>query len=162
MGLKTQLNIYTKLAPEQRAKILRWLSKQNEEVILLAFEKQKEQLFKLNHFKEDNRSILYLSAMYLAINDLYQISRAPLSKNRSGDLMNIQNVTNLQIKQFKKDYESQKIDRLMNLKGKLITLKNDENMSYRDISKFLKKYHRLDVSHTTIHTFFKSIIESQS
>lgn len=162
MGLKTQLNIYTKLAPDQRAKILRWLSKQNKEVILLAFEKQKVQLFKLNNIKEENRSILYLSAMYMAINELYQTSRSSLSKNRSGDLMNIQNVTNLQIKQFKKDHDSQKIDRLLNLKGKLITLKNDEKMSYRDIAKFLKKFHRLDISHTTIHTFFKSIIESQS
>ena len=162
MSLRTQLNIYTKLAPEQRAKILRWLSKQNEEVILLAFEKQKEQLFKLNYIKEDNRSILYLSAMYLAIDELYQTSRSSLSKNRSGDLGNIQDVTNLQIKQFRKDHESQKTDRLLNLKGKLITLKNDERMSYRDIAKFLKKYHRLDVSHTTIHTFFKSFMKVKS
>jgi len=162
LSLKTQLNIYTKLAPDQRAKILRWLSKQNEDIILYAFEKQKEQLFKLNHIKEENRSILYLSAMYLAINELYQTSRSPLSKNRSGDLSNIQDVTNLQIKQFKKDYDSQKIDQMLNLKGKLITLKNDEKMSYRDMAKFLKKFHRLDISHTTIHTFFKSIIESQS
>ena len=161
MSLSNKLNIHTKLAPDKRAKILRWLAKQNEEMILLAFEKQKTHLFKLNRIKEDNRSIIYLSAMYLAIEELYLAGKLSLSKNKGGDLKNIQDITEIQAKGFKKNTEAPKIERLLNLKSKMIALRNEQNMSYRDISKFLKKYHRLDVSHSTVHTFFRNVIEAK-
>ena len=161
MSLSNKLNIHTKLAPDKRAKILRWLAKQNEEMILLAFEKQKTHLFKLNRIKEDNRSIIYLSAMYLAIEELYLAGKLSLSKNKGGDLKDIQDITEIQAKGFKKNTEAPKIERLLNLKSKMIALRNEQNMSYRDISKFLKKYHRLDVSHSTVHTFFRNVIEAK-
>ncbi len=160
-NISNKLNIYTKIAQNKRVKILRWFARQDEEVILLAFERQKTHLFKLSQIKEENRSIIYLSAMYLAIDTLYQAGKLPLSKNKGSSLEEIQNITDLQIRQFKKNIEAPKIERLLNLKGKMITLRNDQNMSYRDISKFLKKYHRLDVSHTTIHAFFKHIMEQK-
>jgi len=158
MSLSNRLSIYTKLAPDMRAKLLRWLAKQNEEMILLAFKKQKVYLFKLTHTKEENRSIIYLSAMYLAAEELYMAGKLSLSKNKGGSLKDIQDITEIQAKGFKKNIEAPKTERLLNLKGKMVALKNDQNMSYRDISKFLKKYHRLDVSHATVHAFFKNIM----
>lgn len=156
-----RLSIYTKLAPDQRAKLLRWLAKQNEEIVLLAFEKQKSHLFKINGIKEENRSLIYLSAMYLAIEELYLAEKLPLTKNKGGDLKDIQDITEIQAKAFKKNIEAPKIEKLLNLKGKMVALRNEQNMSYRDISKFLKKYHRLDVSHSTVHAFFRNILECE-
>lgn len=158
MSLSNKLNIHTKLAPDKRAKILRWLAKQNEEMILLAFEKQKAHLFKLNRIKEDNRSIIYLSAMYLAIEELYMAGKLSLSKNKGGDLKDIQDITEIQAKSFKKNVKAPKTEKLLNLKAKLVALRNEQNMSYRDISKFLEKFHRLSTSHTTLHIFFKRFI----
>ncbi len=161
MSLTNKLNAYTKLAPDKRAKVLRWLAKQNEEIVLYAFEKQKGHLFKLHGISEENRSIIYLSAMYLAIDELYLAGKLSLSKNKGGDLKDIQDITEIQAKGFKKNIEAPKIERLLNLKGKMVVLRNDQKMSYRDISKFLKKYHRLDVSHSTVHAFFRNIMESK-
>ena len=156
-----RLNIYTKIAPDMRAQLLRWLAKKNEEIVLLVFEKQKNHLFKLNGIKEENRSLIYLSAMYLALEELYLAERLSLSKNKGGDLKDIQNITEMQVKGFKKNTEAPKIERLLNLKGKMVALRNEHKMSYRDISRFLKKHHRLDVSHATVHKFFTNIMECE-
>ncbi len=161
MSLTNKLNIYTKIAKNQRSKILRWFARQNEEVILLAFEKQKEHLFILNKLKESNRSIIYLASIYLAIEELHIAEKLPFSKNKGNNLEDMQDITTLQAKAFKKNTEAPKVEKLLNLKSKVLTLKDEQNMSYRNIAKFLKKYHRLDVSHTTVHTFFKHIMEQE-
>lgn len=133
---------------------MKWVVNQGEEIALMAFEKQKDYLFNLSKSNEENRSILYQSALYMAANNLYSLYNAQTSKNRDMDINAIKGVTKIQAKKFKKKSKSEKFDKLLNMKNKILILKNEENLSFREISKFLKRYHRLEVSHTYLATFY--------
>ncbi len=159
MSLQKKLNKYTKLSPDKRTKALKWMAKQNEDLILVCFEKQKENYFKLSKIDEENRSILYLSSLYLAAEELYTLLQGKKKKNRLQNLHEVKDVTGLQAKQFKQRYSSEKWDKLLNIKSKILRLIDHENLSFREVSKFLKKYHRLEVSHSYIATFYQKMKE---
>jgi len=132
---------------------------QNEEVILMAFKSQKEHLFKLSKLNEKNRSILYLSAMYMAADHLHSTYYNQNSKSKEIDINVVKGATKLQAKRFKQNVPSVKYDKLLNLKNKIMVLKDEENLSFRQISEFLLRYHRLEVSHSYIATFYHQIKE---
>ena len=157
MSLQKKLNNYTKLSPEKRAKALKWMAKQNEELILATFEKQKDNYFKLSKANEENKSILYLASIYMAAEELCTLLQGKKKKNRQQDLHEVKDVTGLQAKQFKQEKSSEKWDKLLNIKSKILRLIDNENLSYREVSKFLKKYHSLEVSHSYIATFYNEI-----
>lgn len=160
LSLKHKLNTYTKLSEKRRKKVFKWISNQNEEVVLIAFESQKKFLFKLQStLNEENRSILYLSAIYLAADHLHSAYHNQNSKSREIDINVVEGATKLQVTQFKVNVPSVKYDKLLNLKNKIMVLKDDENLSFRQIAQFLLKYHRLKVSHSYIATFYNKIKE---
>jgi len=160
LSLKHKLNTYTKLSEKRRKKVFKWISNQNEEVVLIAFESQKKFLFKLSTLNEENRSILYLSAIYLAADHLHSAYHNQNSKSREIDINAVKGATKLQVTQFKVNVPSVKYDKLLNLKNKIMVLKDDENLSFRQISQFMLKYHRLKVSHSYIATFYHKIKET--
>lgn len=159
MSLKNKLDPYTGLSIKKRKKILKWLSNQDEEIILMAFEKQKEYFFQLSKQDEPNKSVLYMSALYMAVDHLYGTYYSQNSKRREMDLHSLQGATRLQAKKLKRTAQSMKYDKLLNLKNKILVLKNEENLSFRQISKFLLTYHKLEVSHSYIATFYHTIKE---
>ena len=159
MSLKTKLNTHTKLSTTKRKKVIKWLVNQNEEIVLIAFEKQKEYFFQLSKQDEPNKSVLYLSALYMAVDHLYGTYYSQNSKRREMDLHSLQGATRLQAKKLKRTAQSMKYDKLLNLKNKILVLKNEENLSFRQISKFLLTYHKLEVSHSYIATFYHTIKE---
>lgn len=161
MSLKTKLNTYTKLSPLKRSQSLKWITKQNEELILYAFEKQKDYLFKLSKKDETNKSILYLSAFYLAVDELYDLHHGKKGKNKVMNINEIGDITMMQAKHFKREHPSFKYEKLLNLKGKILTLIENQEFSYRQVSKFLKKYHRFEVSHTLIAKFYNDMKENK-
>lgn len=159
MELKNKLDRFTKVPMKRRKKVLKWLANQDEEIVLMAFEKQKDYLFNLSKSNEENRSIIYLSALYMAANNLYNLYHAQTSKNRGMDINAIKGVTKIQAKKFKKKSKSEKFDKLLDIKNKILVLKDEENLSFREISEFLKRYHRLEVSHSYIATFYNQLKE---
>lgn len=155
--MSNKLDRFTKVSIKRRRKVLKWLTNQTEEVVLLAFEGQKKQLFSLSKVNEDNKSVLYLAALYLAAEHLYSLYHAQKNKNRTIDIHAVKGATSIKAKKFKRSIQSEKYDRLLNMKNKILVLKDEENLSFRQISKFLKKYHRLEVSHSYIATFYHKI-----
>lgn len=158
--LADKLNRYTGLSHEIRTKSLRWLARQPEPMILEAFIKQKEHYFTLSQRNEANKSILYLSSLYKAAHDLYTRSNQAAKKNRHENIDDVEDVTSIHVLQHTKHIPSPKMERMLNLKNKILRLRYQEKMSYRDISDFLRKFHRFEVSHTTIHHFVKQMDET--
>lgn len=156
-NVSQKLNKYTKLSSTQRKKTIKWLAKQNEELHLCAFEKQKKFVFRLSKIDEADKSILYLSAYYLAADELHSLLGSKKSKNKALNLDEIDDNTKLKVRQFKKHIKSEKYDRLLNIKNTVIEVIEKENLSYRGVSEFLKKYHRFEVSHSYIATFYRDI-----
>jgi hypothetical protein len=126
-------------------------------MILEAFIKQKEHYFTLSQRSEVNKSILYLASLYLATQDLYTSSKQAAKKNRHENIDDVKDVTSIQVLQHTKHIPSPKMERMLNLKNKILRLRYQEKMSYRDISEFLRKFHRFEVSHTAIHQFVKQM-----
>lgn len=141
--------------------MLKWLASQNEEIILMAFESQKEYLFSISRANEENKSILYLAALYLAAEHLNNLYHAHTGKNRDMNIQSVQGVTRMQAKKVRKEIQSDKYDKLLNLKNRILALKEEENLSFRQISEFLKKYHRLEVSHSYIAKFYNEMKEKK-
>jgi isopentenyldiphosphate isomerase len=162
MSLKNKLNNYTKLSPIQRAKSLKWIAKQNEELILIVLEKQKDNYFKISKVDEDNKSILYLAALYMAAEEICALLQSKGKKNKAQNPHEVKNVTKLQAKQFRKHRKAEKWDKLLNLKGKIFRLRDEENFSYREIEEFLQSYHKLDVSHSYIATFYNKTKDNKN
>lgn len=157
MNLKNKLNLLTKLSEEKRSKAIKWVAKQNEEFIHLLFEKQKDHYFNISNAK-DEKTVLYQSAIYLAANELYDAHRTLNTKNRKSNVNDISDTTKAQARQFNKyTRATPKTDKLLNLKGKILTLKDGEDYSFEKISAFLKRYHEIDVSHTWIRKVYNDI-----
>lgn len=146
---------------KRRKKVLKWLANQNEEIVLMAFESQKEFFFSLSKVNEENRSILYLGALYMAADNLYSLYHAQTSKNRDIDIHAVQGATHMQAQKLKKSIASDKYDKLLNLRNKILALKDEECLSYRQISEFLKRYHRVEVSHSYIAKFYNEMKEKK-
>jgi len=161
MSLEKKLNYYTKISPKQRSKAVKWLARQNEELQLVAFEKQKDFLFNLSKMEEKNKSILYLAAYCMAADALYVLLVQKKSKNKAIDIHDVVDTTTMQAKQFKRIQVSEKWNKLLNLQGKIIRLIEAEKLSYREVSRFLKTYHRLEVSHSYIATFYQKYKEEK-
>jgi len=157
--LNQKLDRYTKTSSQSRGKAFRWLARQNQALILEAFEKQKEYYFSLSKIDEPNKSILYLSALYLAAVELHQILIEQKRKNKVLDIQGVHDPTALQVKQFRQRASGEKWNRLVNLKGKIVLLVEQEGLSFREISRFLSTYHRLNVSHSYIATFYHALKE---
>lgn len=157
VNISNKITAYTKLSLEKRQKVLRWLARQNESILHFAFQKQKEHFFVLSKKDENDKSILYVAALYLAANELYNAQSGLNSKSKSNNIDDIANLTSLQAKAFKKTHISHKYDKLVNIQAKIIALIESENFSFREVARFLEKYHRLEVSHTLIHRFYQEM-----
>lgn len=124
---------------------------QNFEVKQIIFEDKRNFYFKLknenSHMKD---SELELQAYYQAIEQLYNLKDEMKSKNKCLSVKKqkkYQEYTILSTKVTKK--LSEKENFLLNRSSIIIDLIND-NRSYRKMSKYIKKYHQLNISHTYI------------
>ncbi len=158
-SLQQKLSTFTNLPSKKRAIVMKWLAKQNEDLQLVAFEKQKDIYFQLSKIEEANKSLLYLAAYQMAADALYRVLSQKNEKNKSCDLNDITDVTAIQAKQLKKEQNSEKWDKLLNLKGKVFQLIEKENLSSREVAQVLKKHHRFEVSHAYIATFYNDMKE---
>ncbi len=72
-----------------------------------------------------------------------------------------ENADEVQIKSLifraKNARKSSKKEKILELWAIVKTLKIEQKMSFRDISKYLKKYHRFDVAHSTIYGLWQEI-----
>lgn len=146
-----------------RSIVVRLLKKTDEEqkAILRAFvsmpleSKMKAMELNRNIFyplKQENRDIplpiLSYVAMILAI-EKYRAQTTGLDKN----------VIDVRAKSFRKQ---PKRDKLIGKWALIRSLKNDKNLSFRQISNYLKKYHKLSVAHSTIYDLWRELeVEKQ-
>ncbi len=159
--ISEKLRKYVKLSREQRKKMRRWLSRQSEEMELEAFVRQQKYYFELSRYKDENRSLLYYAAHTLAISEIYDQMNPKKGKNKIIDIRKVPDVTGLQMKYIVRSKNSKKYDRLLNLKNKILMLKDEQNLSFRQISEFLLRYHKLEVSHAYIATFYQNMKDTK-
>jgi hypothetical protein len=158
--LGSNITTTTKLSVSDRQKSLRWLSRQNDLILYEVFKAQKNHFFRL---KADGTSedmiILSICSLFLALKEVITALDGSQTgrKNKSNDFSFLKKVTNLKAKQHKKSRRSAKYEKLLNLQSVICMLIDNEGYSFRDVSDYLLKKHRFEVSHTTIRQFYNSL-----
>lgn len=109
---------------------------------ILQFQKQLFHKLKATHSDVDN-SVLTLASLILAIE----------SFTKDLDVVNL-NAIKIRGKNNKIKIKREK---LLGYWAIIKTLKLEQNMSFRDIANYFKKYHKFEVSYSTIHSMWNEL-----
>lgn len=138
------IEIITKLNLEGQNQRLRLFAKVDITTKLKILSSQKQLFHKLKaNYSDVDNTILTLSALILAVDAIVQ------------ELENI----NLNAIKFRVKSTKMKIKRakVLGYWAIIRTLKLEQNMSFRQITEYLKKYHKLSVAHSTLHSIWNEL-----
>lgn len=168
-GYKMELNeldntvaIETVMGSNDRLKAIKWLSKQNILVMQEVFKLKKNHFFKIKAEGAIHDPLLIeLIAFYIAIKEIVAQTHIPNRKSQSGNFGFLRKIGDTRSKQLRKSRKNLKLEKLLNLQGIVKTLIEEKQYSYRQVSEYLKTYHRFSVSHTKIGQFYQTIKKGQ-
>ena len=137
--------IITKMNQETQNQMIRTFTKLDISVKVDVFKEQKVIFHKLKniHFITDN-SILTYASFVLAIEVVI----------KNTNQVNLKAIK-LRTKNAKK--QNQKREKLLSYWSVIKTLKNEQNYSFREISDYLLKYHRFEVSYSLVYQTWNEI-----
>lgn len=150
----------TKIPEKKQRQLLFLLAKAPTEMRLERFEKHKTVLYRLKQtYVEISPSILSYCALLLVL-AMYKNNQEMLQQKNFND-MSMEEILNLSLQRitlFKqsKQRRKQKYDFMLDHWSLIETLVAQE-IGYRGISEYLKKYHRFDISYSTIYLIYKQI-----
>ena len=137
MNQESKCETITKMNQESQNQRLRLFAKVDITTKLKILDKQKELFHKLkSSYSDVDNTVLSLSSLILAIDEI----------EKKLDDVNLKAIK-LRGKNIKAKIKRQKV---LGYWAIVRTLKLEQNMSFRDISTYFAKYHRLDVSYSTI------------
>ena len=143
MNLKA-CEIITKLNQESQNQKLRLFAKVDFEIKLKILTSQKQLFHKLKNNNSDvDNNILTLSALILAIDSVVK------------ELDDV-NFNAIKLK-CKNNTNKSKREKLLSYWAIVRTLKLKRNMSFRDIAIYFGKYHRLEISYSTIYRLWDEL-----
>ena len=135
----------TKLSEEAQNQKLQLFARVDIATKLDILQQQRHIFHKLKQQHLDvDKTVLTLSSLILAID----------SKVNSTDTVTFNAIKLRTIKQIR---NTSKREKLLGMWAIIKTLKIGQNMSYRKICEYLKKYHRLEVAHSLIHKMWIEI-----
>ena len=137
MNQESKCETITKMNQESQNQRLRLFAKVDITTKLKILDKQKELFHKLkSSYSDVDNTVLSLSSLILAIDEI----------EKKLDDVNLKAIK-LRGKNIKAKIKRQKV---LGYWAIVRTLKLEQNMSFRDIATYFAKYHKLDVSYSTI------------
>lgn len=132
------------ISTEQQNQLLRFFVRLDVDKKLNILRMQRDSFYALRQTnKEVEISILTYCSLILAIQKQYK-SLSALDKN----------VITLNAKKISKSYKKEK---LIGYWAVIKELKNTKKQSFRQIAQYLKKYHRLEVAHSTLYELWNKL-----
>jgi len=146
--LENQVTQLLKSTNEEQKQTLRFFSKMPLESRVRVFERHKQTLYSLRdkHNKVDIPILSYASFI-LAV-DQYVSTITEIDKN----------TLDLRAKSMRKFAKREK---LLTKWALIKELKNVKKLSFRQIATYLKKYHKLEVVHSTVYDLWKELEENK-
>lgn len=136
--LESKIEQLTKLSTELQNQKLRLFARVDTSTKLKILERQNPVFHKLKSIYSDiDNSLLTLASLVLSINDVL----------KEIDTVNF-NAIKLKTKSVR---QKAKRDRLLGYWAIIRTLRFEQKLSFREISQYLKKHHKLEVAHSTVH-----------
>jgi hypothetical protein len=156
--LAGQIYAMSTLSYIDRQRSLRWLSRQNDLLILEIFKAQKNHFHRIkSEFSEQDLVVVTIASLFISIKEVIETTTATNRKNRSSSFSFLKKVGQIRAKQHQKPRQKIKQQKLLNLQSVITGLIENEKYSFRDISSYLLKYHRFEVSHTSVRKFYVSL-----
>lgn len=147
---------YSNITFHQIKKLDNFWKNQNLEIKNEIFAEKRNEFFKLkNQNPSADNTALEMASFYLAINIFCNLKEKGMKKNKSFSTNELNKYDKLIIKSSKKFQRISKKENFLLDKSSIILSLISENRSYREMSIFLKKYHKISISHT----YIKQIIE---
>ncbi|TKI69070.1 hypothetical protein FCU45_08905 [Sulfurimonas crateris] len=135
---------FTKMNREVQNQKLRLFARVDTSTKLKILERQKPIFHKLrSSYSNVENAILTLVSLILAIDDVL----------KELDTVNL-NVIKLKNKSVR---QKAKRDKLFGYWAVIRTLKLEQDLSFRQIAQYLKKYHKLEVAHSTLYKFWSEL-----
>jgi len=152
------LLVYTGLSKHEVKSAFKWVSRQNEELVIEIFKSTKSYFYKQKNLHPNTDvSILSAAAFLQAVTETKKICSIKRKKEKDLKLHSIKSPIPIRVKHLKRRERSVKYERLLNLKSVILKLIETEGSSYRQVSAYLKRYHHFDVSHTMIGQVYKKL-----
>ena len=146
--LDNQVTQLLKSTNEEQKQTLRLFSKMPLESRVKVFEGHKKMIYALkDKHREVDISILSYTSFILAVNQ-YVSTVTDIDKN----------ILDLRTKSIRKFAKREK---LLAKWALIKELKNVKGLSFRQIAKYLKKYHKLEVVHSTVYDLWKELEENE-
>lgn len=128
-----------------------FFKKQNLEIKIEIFEEKRNKFFKLKNENQDaDFSIIELSAYYSAIQSIYDLKTKITKKNTSISTVELKKYDNFLVTSSKKKKKISRKENFLVNKSSILNSLIAANKSYREISIFLKKNYKMNISHTYI------------
>lgn len=138
------LESLTKLSIESQNQKLRLFARVDIDTKLKILSSQKQIFHQMKNLHTDvANEILTLSSLITAISKEFE----------NADEVELKSL----IFRAKNARKSLKKKKILELWAIVKTLKSEQKMSFRDIVKYLKKYHKIDVAHSTIYGLWQEI-----
>lgn len=129
---------------------------QNLEIKNEIFSEKRNEFFKLKNLTPSaDNTALEIASFYNAINNFYNLKKKGIEKNKTFSTTEIRKYEDFIIKSSKKAKRISKKESFLLDRSSIVQSLINEDYSYREMSSFFKKNHRIDISHT----YIKQIIE---
>jgi len=150
----------TKMTDSQQRQVLLSFAKLPSEMRVELFGQQSIVLYKLrqNYVGEKSSLLAYCALLIIAKvlkNNQHMMQSLNFHDMSLDEILNL-TVQQIQIFKHSKARKKHKTEQLFQYWGLLKTLKLQQ-LSYRDISAYLQKYHRIHISYSTIYKIYKKL-----
>jgi len=148
--------LFTKQGMEQRKATIRAYSRLTLMEQIEVIKRQKKIFHKIRN-KDNDISLDVITYCSFILSVTIQLNELKNLNNLDFDKLSIDEIKQLSLKKaelFKlaKSRKQKKRDILLNYWSVVKTLRDDKSFSYREIQVYLKKYHRLEISYSTIYS----------
>lgn len=147
---------YSNITIHQIKNLDNFWKNQNLEIKNEIFSEKRNEFFKLKNLTPSaDNTALEIASFYNAISNFYNLRKKGIEKNKTFSTTEIRKYEDFIIKSSKKAKKNSKKENLLIDKSSIVQSLINEDRSFREMSSFFKKYHRIDISHT----YIKQIIE---
>lgn len=144
-----------KISSQQQSALLRYFSRTD---LVARIKILGEKIERFHQLRQENggveKSVLEYCAFVMTIQKAHDEEKSLRKKSFSGlEIEEIRNISRKKADQFIRKIKKPdpKREKLLGYWAVVRTLKLEQNFSFRQISLYLKKYHRFNIAHSTIH-----------
>ena len=146
------ISVLTKTDEASRQRLLKWLARQPDAIRIEAMGLMAASYHQI---KEEhlNQAEKYYAALCTALKSMRQVEKGLTRKSPDHDLKAVAKITKIQaarIRAQRTRKSSPKRKRLMGMWGLVEQLRTREQLSFREIAKFLKRYKHFEISYIHI------------